>query len=89
MIWTYLFIACIFEIIFALSLKYTQGFSRLVPSIVTVVAGTASVVILSQSVKALGPPMRCGPVSEQSARRSWACGSSTNHVTLSGSSASD
>jgi quaternary ammonium compound-resistance protein SugE len=53
MAWTFLFIAGIFEIIFALSLKYTQGFSRLAPSVVTVVAGAASVVILSQSVKAL------------------------------------
>jgi quaternary ammonium compound-resistance protein SugE len=53
MAWTFLFVACIFEIIFALSLKYTQGFSRFLPSVVTVVAGTASVAILSQSVKAL------------------------------------
>lgn len=53
MAWTYLFIASIFEIIFALGLKYTQGFSRLLPSLLTVAAGTASVVILSQSVKTL------------------------------------
>lgn len=53
MAWTLLFIAGIFEIIFALGLKYTQGFSRLAPSVVTVVAGAASVAILSQSVKAL------------------------------------
>jgi quaternary ammonium compound-resistance protein SugE len=53
MAWMFLFIASVFEIIFALGLKYTQGFSRLAPSIVTVAAGVASVVILSQSVKAL------------------------------------
>jgi len=41
MAWTFLLVACIFEIIFALSLKYTQGFLRLLPRVVTVVAGTA------------------------------------------------
>ncbi len=53
MAWTYLLIASCFEIVFALGLKYTQGFTRLVPSLVTVVAGVASVVILSQSLKML------------------------------------
>jgi quaternary ammonium compound-resistance protein SugE len=53
MAWTFLLIACVFEIVFAIGLKYTEGFSRLLPSVVTVVAGTASVVILSQSVRAL------------------------------------
>jgi len=53
MAWVFLFIAGIFEIIFALGLKYTQGFTRLAPSVVTVAAGAASVVLLSQSVKAL------------------------------------
>jgi quaternary ammonium compound-resistance protein SugE len=53
MAWMFLFIASIFEIIFALGLKYTHGFTRLAPSVVTVVAGAASVVTLSQSMKAL------------------------------------
>jgi len=53
MAWTYLLIANCFEIVFALGLKYTQGFTRLVPSLVTVVAGVASVLILSQSLKML------------------------------------
>jgi len=51
--WTYLLIASCFEIVFALGLKSTQGFTRLVPSLVTVVAGVASVLILSQSLKML------------------------------------
>lgn len=50
---TYLLIASCFEIVFALGLKSTQGFTRLVPSLVTVVAGVASVLILSQSLKML------------------------------------
>ncbi len=53
MAWTYLLIASCFEIVFALGLKSTQGFTRLVPSIVTAVAGVASVLILSQSLKML------------------------------------
>ncbi len=53
MAWTYLLIASCFEIVFALGLKSTQGFTRLVPSLVTVVAGVASVLILSQSLKML------------------------------------
>ncbi len=53
MAWIYLLIASVFEIMFALGLKYTEGFSRLVPSLLTVAAGTASVLILSQSLKTL------------------------------------
>ncbi len=53
MAWTYLLIASCFEIVFALGLKYTQGFTRVIPSIVTVVAGIASVLNLSQSLKML------------------------------------
>ncbi len=53
MAWTYLLIASCFEIVFALGLKYTQGFTRVIPSIVTVVAGIASVLILSQSLRML------------------------------------
>jgi quaternary ammonium compound-resistance protein SugE len=53
MAWTYLFIASGSEILFALGLKYTQGFTRLVPSVLTVAAGVASFLLLSQSLKTL------------------------------------
>jgi quaternary ammonium compound-resistance protein SugE len=53
MAWTYLLIASGFEILFALGLKYTEGFTRLVPSALTVAAGAASVLILLQSLKTL------------------------------------
>jgi quaternary ammonium compound-resistance protein SugE len=53
MAWTYLLVASCFEIIFALSLKHTEGFTRLGPSIVTLAAGTASFLILSQALKTL------------------------------------
>lgn len=53
MAWVFLFLASIFEIMFALGLKYTEGFSRLAPSVLTVAAGVASVLLLSQSLKTL------------------------------------
>jgi quaternary ammonium compound-resistance protein SugE len=53
MAWTYLLIASGFEIVFALSLKYTEGFTQLRPSLVTVAAGVASFLILSQALKTL------------------------------------
>jgi len=51
MAWTYLLIASCFEIGFALGLKYTDGFTRLVPSVLTVTAGVASFLLLSQSLR--------------------------------------
>ena len=53
MVWIYLLTAGAFEIMFALGLKYTHGFTRLVPSVLTAVAGVASFLILSQSLKTL------------------------------------
>lgn len=53
MAWTYLFIASGFDIMFALGLKYTSGFTRLMPSVLTVVVGAASFLILAQALKTL------------------------------------
>lgn len=53
MAWTYLLIASGLEIIFAVGMKYTDGFTRLVPSVLTALAATASVLVLSQSLKSL------------------------------------
>jgi quaternary ammonium compound-resistance protein SugE len=53
MAWTYLLIASCFEIVFALGLKYTEGFRRFWPSVLTVAAGVASFLILSQALKTL------------------------------------
>ncbi|MBP5996808.1 MAG: quaternary ammonium compound efflux SMR transporter SugE [Azonexus sp.] len=51
--WLILFIAGLCEIGWAVGLKYTEGFSRLWPSIGTLVAMTASVVLLGWSLKVL------------------------------------
>ena len=53
MAWTYLLIASGFEILFALGLKYADGFTRLGWSVLTVAAGAASFLILSQALRTL------------------------------------
>jgi quaternary ammonium compound-resistance protein SugE len=51
--WIYLLIAGLFEIVWAIGLKYTEGWSRLWPSIGTLAAMAASVIFLSLAMKAL------------------------------------
>jgi quaternary ammonium compound-resistance protein SugE len=51
--WFVLFIAGLCEVGWAVGLKYTEGFSRLVPSVATLAAMTLSVVLLGWSLKVL------------------------------------
>ena len=53
MAWTYLFIAGLLEIGWAIGLKYTEGFSRLVPSVLTVAAMILSLALLGLALKTL------------------------------------
>jgi quaternary ammonium compound-resistance protein SugE len=53
MSWLILLIAGLLEVVWAIGLKYTQGFTRLTPSIITVAAMIASVVLLSWAMKSL------------------------------------
>jgi quaternary ammonium compound-resistance protein SugE len=53
MAWVYLVIAGVLEIVWAFTMKQSQGFSRLVPSIITLVAMIASFVLLSLSMRSL------------------------------------
>lgn len=53
MAWLLLVIAGILEIGFALCMKSSQGFARLVPSLLTVVSGLSSVVLLSIALRSL------------------------------------
>jgi quaternary ammonium compound-resistance protein SugE len=48
-----LVIAGVLEIGFALALKSSEGFSRLLPSVMTVASGLSSVVLLSFSLRSL------------------------------------
>jgi len=51
--WTILFIAGLFEIGWAVGLKYTHGFTRLLPSIGTVAAMVISMGLLGVAMKSL------------------------------------
>ncbi|MDR2981131.1 MAG: quaternary ammonium compound efflux SMR transporter SugE [Puniceicoccales bacterium] len=53
MAWVLLLIAGLFEIVWALGLKYTDGFTRLWPTVGTLVAMTISVWLLGMAVKSL------------------------------------
>ena len=51
--WTLLFLAGLFEIAWAVGLKYTDGFTKPVPTTLTVGAMIASVVLLGLAMKHL------------------------------------
>lgn len=51
--WLILIIAGLFEIIWAVGLKYTAGYTRLWPTIITVAAMVASVLLLGIAMKSL------------------------------------
>jgi quaternary ammonium compound-resistance protein SugE len=53
MAWSILFVAGLLEITWAIGLKYTEGFSRLVPSVVTLAAMAGSIVLLGLALKSL------------------------------------
>lgn len=53
MSWTYLIIAGILEIAWAIGLKYTEGWTRLVPSLITGALLIASFYFLSLAVRTL------------------------------------
>ena len=53
MAWVYLFIAGLFEVGWAVGLKYTEGFTRLVPTLLTVAAMILSLALLGLALKTL------------------------------------
>ena len=53
MAWSYLIIAGLLEIGWAIGLKYTHGFSRLWPSVATIAAMIASFLLLAQALKTI------------------------------------
>ena len=53
MAWIFLFIAGLFEIGWAIGLKYTEGFTKLWPSIGTIIAMIISFYFLSTAVKSI------------------------------------
>jgi quaternary ammonium compound-resistance protein SugE len=53
MAWIYLVIAGLFEIGWAIGLKYTEGFSKLLPSLATIGAMIASFALLAAALKTI------------------------------------
>ena len=51
MAWVLLFIAGIFEIGWAIGMKYTNGFTKLIPSVLTLLSMILSVYLLSLATK--------------------------------------
>lgn len=53
MAWLYLFVAGLFEVGWAIGLKYTQGFTRLVPTMLTLASMVVSLGLLGIVLKSL------------------------------------
>ena len=53
MAWAMLFVAGLMEIGWAIGLKYTEGFSRLLPSVLTLACMAGSIILLGVAVKTL------------------------------------
>jgi len=53
MAWVWLFIAGLLEIVWAVGIKYAAGFTRLLPSIVTIAAMIGSIYLLALAVRTI------------------------------------
>ena len=53
MAWLILFAAGCIEVVFALSLKYNEGFTKLWPSVITAISGAGSFGLLMWAIKTL------------------------------------
>jgi len=53
MAWIYLFVAGLLEIGWAIGLKYTDGFTRMVPTTLTIASMVASVLLLGLALREL------------------------------------
>jgi quaternary ammonium compound-resistance protein SugE len=53
MAWVFLTIAGVLEIAFAFSMKSSEGFTRLIPGLLTIATGVSSVFLLSLSLRTL------------------------------------
>ena len=51
--WFYLILAGMFEILWAVAMNYSEGFSKLVPSIITAIGYIASAVFLAMALREL------------------------------------
>jgi len=81
--WTLLIVAGLLEVVWAVGLKHTEGFTRLLPSAITLTAMLLSIVLLARALRTIpvGPAMRSGPESVRWAPR-WlaSCCSASRRV---------
>ena len=53
MAWIYLFFAGLFEVVWASTMKQSEGFTRLTPSIITLIAMVVSLGLLALAMRTL------------------------------------
>ena len=53
MAWLYLLLAGVFEIGFAIGMKYSNGFSKPLPTVATIVAALISLYLMGQAMKSI------------------------------------
>lgn len=53
MAWIFLLVAAFFEVLFAMSMKYAAGFTRLAPSVLVVLAAIAGIYFLTLALREL------------------------------------
>ena len=51
--WTLLIVAGLFEVVWAIGLKYTDGFTRFLPSAITLTAMALSMVLLARALRTI------------------------------------
>ena len=51
--WTLLIVAGLLEVVWAVGLKYTEGFTRTLPSAITLTAMLLSIVLLSRALRTI------------------------------------
>ena len=71
--WTLLIVAGLLEVVWAIGLKYTQGFTRPLPSAITLTAMVLSIVLLGRALRTIpvGTGHACGPGSVRWGRPWW------------------
>lgn len=74
MAWFHLLVAAAFEVAFAMGMKFSNGFGRLWPSLLTVVAAIGGIYFLTLALRGCrsASPIRSGPRSARWARCSSA-----------------
>lgn len=53
MAWMFLVAACVFEVTWAISMKYSDGFTRFWPTTITLIATLLSFALMAQAVRTL------------------------------------